>query len=148
MIQQKHLIKVRCGPPQLARWTLVWLLSPAGRAAIERVASSTSGLHTLSISKVGRLIVPLPPLAEQSRAFDEVDAKLSLADAVVEGVLRDVRRCVRLRQSVLNWAFAGKLVDQDPTDEPAERLLARIRAERAAVSPVKKTLSRRARGTA
>ena len=38
-------------------------------------------------------------------------------------------RCVRLRQSVLAWAFEGKLVDQDPADEPAEKLLARIRAE-------------------
>src|SRR5205823_12267638 len=113
-LHQNHLIKVRCEPRELTKWVLAWLLSPAGRAAIERVASSTSGLHTLSISKVGRLVVPLPPLAEQARAFDEIDAKLSLVDAIVEGVLRDVRRCVRLRQSVLNWAFAGKLVDQDP----------------------------------
>jgi type I restriction enzyme S subunit len=148
ILHQNHLIKFRCEPRQLSKWTLAWLLSPAGRAAIERVASSTSGLHTLSISKVGRLVVPLPPLAEQTRAFDEVDTKLSLADAVVESVLRDSRRCTRLRQSVLKWAFEGKLVDQDPTDEPADTLLARIRAERAADSPAKKTLSRRARGAA
>ena len=55
---------------------------------------------------------------------------------------------VALRQAVLKWAFEGKLVDQDPTDEPAERLLARIRAERAAVSPAKKSRGRTAKGAA
>jgi len=39
-------------------------------------------------------------------------------------------RCTRLRQSILKWAFEGKLVDQDPADEPAAALLARIKAER------------------
>jgi len=148
MLHQNHLIKVRCEPRQLSKWVLAWLLSPAGRAAIERVASSTSGLHTLSISKVGRLVVPLPPLSEQTRAFDEIDAKLSLVEAVVDSVLRDLRKCSRLRQAVLKWAFEGKLVNQDPNDEPAERLLARIRAERAALGLTKKNPGRQARGAA
>lgn len=41
-----------------------------------------------------------------------------------------MRRISRLRQSILKSAFEGNLVDQDPTDEPASVLLARIRAER------------------
>jgi len=135
ILHQNHLIKVRCEPRQLSSWLLAWLLSPAGRAAIERVASSTSGLHTLSISKVGRLPVPLPPLGEQTRVSDEVDATLSVGDDVVGGVSRDLRRCARLRQSILKWAFEGRLVDQDPSDEPADKLLARIRAERITAAP-------------
>jgi type I restriction enzyme S subunit len=71
-----------------------------------------------------------------------------VADEVAVAVTHDIKRCARLRQAVLKWAFEGKLVDQDPTDEPAEKLLARIRAERAAVNPVRKTLGRRARGAA
>lgn len=148
MLHQNHLIKVRCEPRQLSRWVLAWLLSPAGRAAIELVASSTSGLHTLSISKVGRLIVPLPPLGEQTRSLDDLDAKLSVVNAAVDSVLRDLRRCSRLRQAVLRWAFDGKLVDQDATDEPAEKFLARIRAERAAGDPVKNRRGRNAKGAA
>jgi type I restriction enzyme S subunit len=148
ILHQNHLIKVRCEPRQISKWVLMWLLSPAGRVAIERVASSTSGLHTLSISKVGRLVVPLPPLAEQIRVSDDVDAKLSVADAADESVARDLRRCSRLRQAVLKWAFEGKLVDQDPVDEPADKLIARIRAERAAGAPVKKNGGRKAKGAA
>jgi hypothetical protein len=48
------------------RQDATWLLSPGGRKAIVKVASSTSGLHTLSISKVENLPIPLPPLAEQT----------------------------------------------------------------------------------
>ena len=47
-------------------------------------------------------------------------------------------RCKRLRQSMLKWAFEGKLADQDPNDEAASVLLERIKAERAAATPTKK----------
>ena len=64
-VHQNHLIKVRFTIRRLGKHVLYWLLSTNGREHIKRVASSTSGLHTLSISKVQALAVPLPPLAEQ-----------------------------------------------------------------------------------
>lgn len=131
-IHQNHLIKVRFTIDELPKWCLCWLLAPRGRAAIERVASSTSGLHTLSLSKVSRLPVPLAPLAEQLRAVTEVDRLTTLALAAEREVLANSRRLARLRQSILKWAFEGRLVDQDPSDEPASVLLERIRAERQA----------------
>jgi hypothetical protein len=50
---------------------------------------------------------------------------------------REQTRCDRFRQSILKWAFEGRLADQDPTDEPASVLLERIRAERAAATAEK-----------
>jgi type I restriction enzyme S subunit len=131
-LHQNHLIKVRFSPVCLGTWSLCWLLAPLGRVAIERAASSTSGLHTLSLSKVQRLPVPLAPLAEQGRVTDEVDRLMTIALAAGGDVSTNAHRCARLRQSILKWAFEGRLVDQDPTDEPASALLERIRAERAA----------------
>jgi type I restriction enzyme S subunit len=49
------------------------------------------------------------------------------------------RRLARLRQSILKWAFEARLADQDPNDEPAAVLLARIKAEREAADRVART---------
>jgi type I restriction enzyme S subunit len=143
-LHQNHLIKVRFTPVALATWTLCWMLAPAGRVAIERAASSTSGLHTLSLSKVQRLPVPLAPLPEQARITSEVDRLITIAQAAAGDVVTNTQRCARLRQSILKRAFEGRLVDQDPTDEPASVLLERIRAERASAAD---TPPRRARRT-
>jgi len=129
---QNHIIKVRFSPPTMSAWALTWLLSSRGRAEIQRVASSTSGLHTLSLSKVGNLPVPVPPLAEQIRIQAEVDRCFSVVRALGRAAATAERRLQRLRQAILKWAFEGKLVDQDPNDEPASVLLERIRSERAA----------------
>ena len=145
-VHQNHLIKVRFEVSELGRLILCWLLSPDGRACIKRVTSSTSGLHTLSISKVAKLPVPVLPLAEQRVLVDEVERRLSLADGIESAVSQDVKRSGRLRQSVLKRAFEGKLVPQDPNDEPAEELLERIRAEReknADAKPKRRTARKR-----
>jgi len=118
---QNHLIKARFVVRELARWALTWLLSTAGRAQIMRVASSTSGLHTLNISKVSALPLPLPPQAEARRLILEIDRVFSLANASARLLKSLVDRSSRLRQSILKWAFEGKLVEQDPNDLPAPR---------------------------
>lgn len=144
IVHQNHLIKVRSSEGVNERWLLRWLLSPAGRRSIQAVASSTSGLHTLSISKIEKLVVALPPSAESNRILDKIDEGASVFSKLEGMVERDVRRVARLRQSILKWAFEGKLVDQDPSDEPAEKLLARIRAERAAAPAKGRAVSRTA----
>jgi type I restriction enzyme S subunit len=141
-IHQNHLIKVRFPIDGLSRWSLYCLLSPMGRISIERSASSTSGLHTLSLSKVGRLVVPVAPMAEQLRVSSEVERLTSLALVAESEVTSNIRRITRLRQCILKWAFEGRLVDQDPSDEPAEVLLERIRAERM-TKPARSTRQRR-----
>ncbi len=103
---QNHLIKVRLQTVN-ARWVMNWLLSPEGRNQIERVSSSTSGLHTLSTGKVARLAIPLPPLAEQHRIVAEADRRLSLVRAAEAQVTANLARAQRLRQSILRAAFVG-----------------------------------------
>jgi len=80
----------------------------------------------------------LPPLPEQHQIMSEIERCFSIADAIEKDVEQSLRQAERLRQSILKRAFEGKLVPQEPTDEPAEELLKRIRAERARIEAEKK----------
>jgi type I restriction enzyme S subunit len=86
----------------------------------------------LSLSKVNQLPVPLAPEVEQGRIAEAVGTAISCLDAANRGAVQSQVRLARLRQSILRWAFEGKLVDQDPNDEPASVLLERIRSQREA----------------
>ena len=109
-VHQNHVIKVRPIALALGKWILNWLLSPGGRHFVELVASSTSGLYTLSVNKVGDLPIPLPPLAEQTRIVAEVERRLSVVEELEAVVSANLQRAVRLRQSILQKAFRGGLV--------------------------------------
>ena len=82
--------------------------------------------------------MPIPPVAEQRRIVAEVDRRLSVIQHAEAAVEAGLKRAERLRQSILKEAFSGKLVPQDPNDEPASVLLERIRAERKAAEAAAK----------
>ena len=109
-VHQNHLIKVRLVVDSMNKWILFWLLSPVGRHFIEEVSSSTSGLYTLSVNKVGDLPVVVPSLAEQEQIVAEVERRLSVIEELETAVEANLTRAERLRQSVLGDAFSGKLV--------------------------------------
>jgi len=75
----------------------------------------------------GKLPVPLPPFAEQAEFVAEAERRLSIVDELEARVAADRKRAGWLRQIILKRAFAGRLVPQDPNDEPAAILLERIR---------------------
>lgn len=118
------------------------------RRLIERRTRTTAGQAGISGADLKQMPIPLPPLVEQGRIADETERLISVADETKVALVHNERRCLRLRQAVLKWAFEGKLVDQDPNDEPVDDLLARIRTERAAVAPIKKTRGRKTKATA
>jgi type I restriction enzyme S subunit len=108
-------------------------------------AKATAGQFNLTLEICRALPVPLPPLAEQRRIVEFSDRLMSSVESLMHASQHGLVRSGRLRQSTLKWAFEGKLVDQDPDDEPASVLLERIRAERAArgESTSRKTAVRR-----
>lgn len=115
----------------------------ANYSANRRLASG--GVQpNLNAGLIKDMVLSLPPPEQQSRIVAEVDRQFSFIDACERAVGIGLARSAGLRRSVLKAAFEGRLVPQDPSDEPASVLLDRIRAERAA-RPVAK---RRARQTA
>ena len=106
-VHQNHLIKVRLVVGLMNKWILFWLLSPVGRHFIEEVSSSTSGLYTLSVNKVGDLPIIVPPLAEQEQIIAEVERRLSVIEELEATTEANLTRADRLRQSILGQAFSG-----------------------------------------
>jgi hypothetical protein len=76
------------------------------------------------------LVFPVPPLLEQQAILDKVDSLLAAAQGTGSTLLESESSLSLLNQSILAKAFRGELVPQDPNDEPASELLARIRRER------------------
>ena len=93
-----------------------------------REQGSGSGPQALNCQRVRELPFVLPPLAEQKEIVRRVEELFALADRLEARVAKARGQVDKLTQSILAKAFRGELVPQDPNDEPAEKLLARIRA--------------------
>ena len=100
-----------------------------------KVALATGDIIVhISGDKLGTILLPVPPLAEQER----IVACIQEAELVIENYAIKATALQKLqdsfpealKKSILQEAVQGKLVPQDPSDEPAETLLERIRAEK------------------
>jgi type I restriction enzyme S subunit len=118
-----------------------------GRYEQTRRMSSGGNQPALNRERVKAISVPLPPLAEQERIVTETERRFSVIDELEMQVEANLKRAERLRQAILKRAFEGKLVPQDPADEPASVLLERIRAEREAKMQVAGEAKRGRRAT-
>jgi len=135
---QNHLIRWRANNGVHPKFALYQLLSPQGRKQLVEVAKSTTGLHTLSISKVSALKLPIPVADEQTEIVHRVEQLFTFADQLEARVKAAQARIDRLTQSILAKAFRGELVPQAPNDEPAGVLLERIKAQRATAPKAKR----------
>lgn len=106
---QNHLIRARMTSSISPKYALFWLLSPGGRIAIERVASSSSGLHTLSVSKVEGLPIPVCNIEEQREIVRRIEAAFARIDGMAAEADRATALLDRLDQATLAKAFRGEL---------------------------------------
>jgi type I restriction enzyme, S subunit len=124
-----HLLRVRPDPQLCRPEFLRMFLEGAGHIRRQtREASIGATRAGFNTNLLGNLDIALPPLSEQETILEIVAEKLGLVDVAELLIEANLKRSSRLRQSILKRAFEGKLVPQDPNDEPASVLLERIKA--------------------
>ena len=76
------------------------------------------------------ILIPLPPYNEQKRLSQHLDEIMAMVDRIEIGKIESIELISKAKSQILDLAIRGKLVPQDPNDEPASVLLERIRAEK------------------
>ena len=99
------------------------------RYEANRRLGSGNNQKALNKKRVMEMDFPLPPVKEQKQIIDIIVSALTQIDELSKTLFGQLERAQSLRQSILKRAFEGKLVPQDPNDEPASELLERIRQE-------------------
>ena len=94
-----------------------------------RLKSSGGVQPNLNLSIIENTMFPMCSIEEAAHVVDAIEIKLSEADQLDQTLTTALQQAEALRQSILKKAFSGQLVSQDPHDEPASKLLARIQAE-------------------
>lgn len=102
----------------------------------------TTNIAHLGAGRFGNVEFPLPPLEEQTEIVRRVEALFAYADRLETRYATARAQVERLTPALLAKAFRGELVEQDPNDEPASELLARLQAARTA-APAKPTTTRK-----
>ena len=111
-----------------------FLSSHTAKKYLEGNAGGTT-MANLNLKIVNNMPLFLPSIKEQNKIINEIQSRLSVCDKIEETIETSLLQSEALRLSILKKAFEGKLVAQNPNDEPAQKLLERIRAEMKSTAP-------------
>ena len=118
----------------LPEYLYYYFANPSVQNVIEDKADGTTKQKELATATIKAYLIPIPPLDEQKRILEKLDEVLPIVEKykVVYDTAESLQDTFpdRLKKSILLQAVQGKLVPQDPSDEPAEVLLEHIRAEK------------------
>lgn len=127
-IHQNHIFRARLKEQSFEGKFVSWFGNTFGQDYFMKQGKQTTNLASINLTKLRAFPVPLPPVEEQKLIISRVEEILSVIDKLAEVTVHELNRAERLRQSILKQAFSGKLVPQNPEDEPASVLLERIKS--------------------
>ncbi len=116
-----------------------WYLKSIEQYILEEYSKSGTTVESINFDFLLDCFIPIPPISEQIKIIDQVNTLMCLIDNI-DGSSDELHNIIKqTKAKVLDLAIRGKLVSQDPTDEPAAVLLERIKAEKkATVKPTKR----------
>jgi type I restriction enzyme S subunit len=122
---------IKLGHEITSEFAFFQIMSPQFQSAfVEKQLGSAQ--KRINLSDLREFIVPLPEISEQHEVVRRIQQLFAFADQLEARVASATIYIDNLTQSILSKAFSGKLVPQDPCNEPASELLARIQAQRSA----------------
>lgn len=150
IVFQKALHRARVSDHLIPKWLALNLKNDADNRTLEQMFTGTTIKH-LTGKALKKYPLRIPPVGEQTEIVRQVDQLFAHADRIEQQVNNALARVNNLTQSILAKAFRGELTQQWRKDNPelisgensAEALLERIKAERAAAKPAKKTRKRK-----
>lgn len=114
----------------LPEFIFYFMVQKSFRKQAQNVMTGAVGQRRVPADYLKNIKINLPTLEEQKRIVEEIEKRFAVADEVEKVVEDNIEKAKQLKQSILKKAFEGRLVPQDPNDEPASILLKKIKQER------------------
>ena len=126
VVPDSHVSVVRTSTKIVSEYVYAYVSSLSTQLYLEENLAGSTNQKELYIGVIERLPLPLPPLAEQQRIVSEIERWSVLIDTIEQGKENLEISIKQAKGKILDLAIHGKLVPQDPSDEPASELLKRI----------------------
>lgn len=128
-----YIIRFRlCLPKVISEWINIYWQSNPVRNFVLSIAATSAGQYNVSMTNLAKMPIPLPPGHEIQEILNQYYNLMNECEDCRQFIDNALANQGMIRKSILKAAFSGKLVPQDPNDEPAFELLKRIDAEKEA----------------
>lgn len=128
LLLNQRIAAIRCNEDCVSKFLLYYTWTNKFKDQFFANETGNVGQGNVGMKAVTDTIIWIPKPAEQIKVVSEIESRLSVCDKIEETIESSLQQAEALRLSIIKKAFEGKLVPQDPNDEPAEKLLERIRA--------------------